>query len=96
MWPCGLGALVCSSDVNSNDEIPVLILHVLEGDISENTSIVDEDIDAAEAVNGSLNDPLSICDTVIVCDGLSAGLLYFLDNDISCLSRNCQPRLMVL
>lgn len=69
----------------SNNEIPVLILHVLEGDVSENTSIVDEDIDAAEAVNGSLNDLLSICDTVIVCNSLSTSLLDFFDNDISCL-----------
>jgi hypothetical protein len=37
------------------DQIPVLIRHVLKADITKNASIVDEDIDAAERVDSSLD-----------------------------------------
>jgi hypothetical protein len=55
-------ALVCSVDVDPVDQIPVCLLHILEADISQNTSVVDEDIDATECVDSCLNDGFSILD----------------------------------
>lgn len=72
VWPCCACALVCSFDVDLVDEIPVLLLHVLEADIAQNAGIVDEHIDAPEIVNGRLDDGVSILDRIVVGDGLAA------------------------
>jgi hypothetical protein len=60
--PRGMRALVCSVDMDSVDQIPVRLLHILEADIAQDTSVVDEDIDAAECVDSSLDDGLSVLD----------------------------------
>ena len=53
-------ALVCSVDVDFVDEIPVGLLHVLEADIAENASVVDENIDTTKGINGRLDNRLSV------------------------------------
>jgi hypothetical protein len=68
--------------VNFLDQVPILIFHVLEADISQDTSVVDEDIDSAKRFNSSLNNSSTILDAVVVGNGLSAGLLDFIDNYI--------------
>jgi len=70
--PRGMRALVCSLDVDLVDEIPVLLLHVLEADIAQDAGIVDEHIDAPEVVDGRLDDGLSVLDRIVVGDGLAA------------------------
>jgi hypothetical protein len=55
-------ALVCSVDVDPVDQIPVRLLHILEADVSQDTSVVDEDIDATECVDSCLDDGVSILD----------------------------------
>lgn len=52
--------------MDRHNEIPIRILHILERDISQNTGIVEEDIDAAEALNGCLDDSVSVLNTVVV------------------------------
>ncbi len=64
------------------DEVPILIFHVLEADISEDTSVVEEDVDATEGIDGSLNDLVAILDAVIVGYGLAAGLFDLIDYNI--------------
>lgn len=64
--PCSSCALVCSKNVNLIDEVPISLLHVLEADVAQDTSVVDEDIDTPKGINGSLNDPVSILNRVIV------------------------------
>ena len=54
------------------DEVPILLLHVLEADVTQDACIVDEHIDAAKAVNGRLDDVLSVLDRVVVGNGLAA------------------------
>jgi hypothetical protein len=71
--------------VNVLNEIPILILHVLEADIAENTSIVDEDIDATKGLDSGFDDFVTILNAVIVGNSFSAGLLDFVDNDIGSL-----------
>ena len=65
-------ALVCPVDVDSVDEIPVRLLHILEADIAEDAGIVDEHINTTEGVDGRLDNGLPILDRVIVGDRLAA------------------------
>lgn len=74
--------LVCAVGVNTVDQVPVLILHVLEADITEDTGIVKEDIDTAEVLNGSLDDGLTILNAVVVGSRLTASGADLLDNEV--------------
>jgi hypothetical protein len=76
------GALVRAADVHGHDEIPVLVLHVLEGDIAEDACVVQEYIDAAEVLDGGFNDLVAILNAVVVGYGLSSGGLDLLDDNI--------------
>ena len=68
--------------MNLVDQIPVEIRHVLERNISENASIVDEDIDAAKVLDGSVDDLFAELDAVVVGSGLAAGFSDLLDNEV--------------
>ena len=65
-----------------NDQVPVLVLHVLEADISEDASIVDEDIDAAERLDGGVDDLLTFCNAVIVGNSFAASSFNLFNNQI--------------
>ena len=67
------------------DEVPILIFHILEADISQDAGIVDEDINTAEVLNGSFNDLLAIRDAVIVGYGFAACGLDLIDDNIGSL-----------
>lgn len=58
--------------MDRHDQVPVLLLHVLEADIPQDTGVVDQHIDAPKVVDGRLDDVLSIVDRVVVGDGLAA------------------------
>jgi len=74
--------LVCTSNVNLEDQVPVLILHVLEADITQDTGIVDQDMYASEALDCSLDDGLAILNTVVVCNSLSSCALDLLYHSV--------------
>jgi hypothetical protein len=59
--------------VNSVDQVPVGILHVLEANVAQDTSIVEEDINTTEVLNSGLDDGFAVLDTVVVGDRLAAG-----------------------
>lgn len=73
MWPRSFRALVCSDDMHLHDQIPVLVLHVLETDIPQDTGVVDEHVYPAESLDGRLDDLVAILDRVVVGDCLAAG-----------------------
>ena len=75
-------ALVCSVDMDAVDQIPVRLFHVLEADISQDTGVVDENIDAAEGINGCLDNSLSVFYRVVVGDRLAASGADRLDDFI--------------
>lgn len=83
--PGGTGNLVSTLDVDLHDEVPVLVGHVLEANISENTSIVDDNINAAKGLDGRLDDLVAILDTVVVGSSLAASLLNLVDNNVGSL-----------
>lgn len=64
------------------NQIPVLVLHVLEADIPKYTGIIDEDIDTAEGFNGSFYDSFAKLDAIIVGNRLSTGGFNLVNNDI--------------
>jgi hypothetical protein len=63
--------------VNSDDQVPILIFHVLEADISENARIVDEDMDATEGFDSRLDDLVTILDAVVIGNRLASGSFDF-------------------
>jgi hypothetical protein len=69
--------------VDLEDQVPILVLHVLEADVAQNTGIVDEDVDAAVGLDGRLDNLVAILYTVVVGDGLAASSLDLVDDDIS-------------
>lgn len=48
------------------DEIPILVFHVLEADIPQNSGIVDQNVYASKALDGSLNDGVAVLHAVVV------------------------------
>ena len=68
--------------MNLHDQIPVLILHVLEANVAQNTGIIDEDVNPAKILDCSLDDPITIFDAVVVGHCLSAGGFDLVDDDI--------------
>jgi hypothetical protein len=68
--------------VDLDDEIPVLVLHVLEADVAQDACIVDEDIDATEVLDRGVDDLLAEFDGIVVGNGLAASLLDLVDDDV--------------
>lgn len=83
--PGGAGNLVGTGNVDLHDQVPVLVGEVLEADITENTGIVDDDVDAAESLDGSLDDLVAVLDAVVVGDSLAASGLDLIDNNVGSL-----------
>lgn len=71
--------------MHSVDKVPVLVFHVLETDIPEDTGVVEEDINAAKVLDGGFNDGFAVLDTVVVCYRLAASSSDFIDNHIGSL-----------
>ena len=72
-----------------DDQIPVLVGHVLEGYIAEDTGIIQEDIDSAEVLNSGLNDLVAGGHTVVVGYCFPASGFDLVDDYICCLD-TCQ------
>lgn len=77
--------LVCSPQMHRHDQIPVLVCHVLETDIPQDTGVIYENIYAAKVLDGGIDNRLAILDTVVVCDGLPPFRLDLLDDGIGSL-----------
>ena len=82
VWPGSLGASIGATEVDVHDGVPQLVGHVGEGFVTENTSVVDKDIDAAIVVNGRLDDSLAILDGGTGANSLAASLDNLLNNGV--------------
>lgn len=69
------------------DQVPILILHVLEANITQDTSIVNEYINATEVLNSSINNGGTVLYTAVVGDRLSARGADLLNDNICSLSQ---------
>ena len=73
--------------MDSDDQVPIFILHVLEADVSEDARIVDQHINSAEVLDSRFNDTLAVDHIIVVCHGLSPSGSNLVDNDISSLDK---------
>lgn len=69
----------------SDDQVPVLVLHILEADVPQDTCVVKQDIDATEVLDGGLDDLLAVLDAVVVGYCFTARGFDLVDDDIGCL-----------
>lgn len=54
----------------------------MEGLVSEETGVVDEDINSSEGLDGFVDDPLGVEDRVVVGDSSATGLTDLFDDQI--------------
>jgi hypothetical protein len=73
--PRSLGDLVRAPSVHAQDLVPLGVLHVGEGLVAEDASVVDHNIYPAEGVNGRLDHCVSVLSRRLDADGLTARLL---------------------
>ena len=59
--------------------IPKLIVHVVESFVSQNSSVVDENINSTEGINGGFDDDISVFSGCLVSYGSTAQFFNFLD-----------------
>jgi hypothetical protein len=64
--------LVCTSEVNSHDLIPHLLVHVDESLVPEDTGIGNKDVDGAESIDSSLDDSITILSRTDSSDSMSS------------------------
>jgi len=80
--------------VNFVDQIPVLISHVFEGDVTQNSGVVDEDVDSSKVLDSGINDGLAILNAIVVGNGFTASLANLFDDNVGGLflvSLSCFP-----
>lgn len=73
---------VCTVGMNSVDQIPIGIFHVLKANIPQDTSVIKQNINAAEGLNSGLDDRITVLDAVVVGDGLTASGPDLVDDNI--------------
>ena len=71
--------------MHRHDEVPVLVGHVLEADVAQDAGVVDEHVDTAVRLDGSLDDLVAILDAVVVGSRLAARGLDLLDDKVGSL-----------
>jgi hypothetical protein len=75
--------------VHGDNQIPVLVFHVLEADISQDTSVVEQDVNAAIILNSGLDDLLTMLYAVVVGYRFTASSFDLVDDDVGCLVDRC-------
>ena len=75
--------LVCTLHVDLDDQIPILILHILEANVPQDARIVNEHIDPPKRLDGRLNDLVAVLDAFVVRDRLAACGFDLVDDYIS-------------
>jgi len=71
--PGGAGDFVGAFDVHPVNQVPVAVVHFVEGLVAQNASVVDHHIDTAKGVEGILHNPVTVGDRVMIGFGDAAG-----------------------
>ena len=66
-----------------HDQVPVELAHFLEANVTQDASVVDNDINSAKGIDSSLDNLVTELHGVFVCDSDATCGLDFVDNDIS-------------
>ena len=73
---------ICTPHMHLHNQIPIGIRHVLEADVPEDTSIINQDIYPPEALNGRLDDCIAILDAIVIGNGFPAARFDLVDDNI--------------
>ena len=68
--------------MNFHDEVPIELAHLLERDIAQDSSVVDNDVNGTEVVDSSLDDFLTELDRVLVGAGNATSSDDLINDDI--------------
>jgi hypothetical protein len=68
--------------MDGHNQIPVLISHILEGDVSQDTGIIEQDIDSAVVLDRGIDDAVAILNAVVVGYRFTACCSDFVHDDI--------------
>ena len=68
--------------MNIDDGVPEVVVHVGEGLVTQNTGVVDKDINASKSINGRLDNSLTVFTRGLVANSLSTKLLDLLNNGV--------------
>jgi hypothetical protein len=63
-----------------DDRVPEVVVHVGEGLVTQDTSVVHEDINATEGIDGGFDDGVTVLAGGLVANGLTAHLTDLLDD----------------
>lgn len=77
--------LICSPDMHLDDQVPVLVCHILKADIPQYASVIEKHIYPAEVLDGGIDDSVAVFDAVVIGNGIPSHCSYFIDNDIGSL-----------
>lgn len=80
--PSSLGHLVGSAQVNVDDGVPQVVVHVVESLVTQDTCVVHEDINASECLNGRLDNTLAVFARGLVAHSLSTELSDLIDSRV--------------
>src|SRR3546814_16836777 len=69
MWPGGAGDFVGTLDMDAVDQVPVGVIHFVEGLVPQDSGVVDHYIDPAERIKGILPQFFALGDGVVVSLG---------------------------
>ena len=68
-----------------NDQVPILVCHIFEGNIAEDTGIVEENVNSTEGLDCCLDDLVTRCDRVVVGYRFAASGFDLVDDNIGSL-----------
>ena len=71
-----------SLQVDQHDQVPIEVAHLLERDVSQDSRIVDHNVNSAESVNCSLHNFVTKLDRVFVCDSNTTRSLNFVNHSV--------------
>lgn len=87
MRPGSSSTLISTIGVDLGNQIPVLVLHILKADITEDTGIVNENIYTAEVLNSGVDNAFTVLNTIIVGNSLPTSGFNLIDHNIGGLNR---------
>ncbi len=70
--------LVCSFHMDLDNQVPVIVCHVLEADIPQDACVIEQYVYFPKLLDGRIDNAVTILDTVIIRNGFAACCSYFI------------------
>jgi len=82
MRPGGAGNFVGTFDMHPVNQVPVAVVHFVEGLVAQDAGVVHHHVDTAEGIQGVLYDFLAVGDGIMVGFGDTAGFADLCDHTV--------------